>query len=188
MAFFNIDPAKTALLIIDFQEKFFPVIDRGEEILKTICKVVKGFQILNLPIFLSEQYPPGLGSTVMQIKNLLGESYSPWIKTEFSCLDQPKLLDLVMTLPYSQWVVVGIEAHVCVLQTAKSLLKVEKEVAILNDAISSRSIFDYSTAIAEMRDAGARITSSETLLFELIKDAKHPQFKQISELIKSCSC
>lgn len=177
MGFFTFEPNKTALLIVDMQEKLFPMIDRGDEILKAICKVLKGFRLLNLPVFVSEQYPQGLGETVEPIKR---ENFHPIVKTTFAC-------NAILSEPYSQWVVVGIEAHVCILQTVIGLLKAGKEVAVLNDAISSRSIFDYSTAIAEMRDAGARITSSETLLFELLKDAKHPQFKAISGLIKNQS-
>ena len=110
------------------------------------------------------------------------------MKTTFSGLDDSAFLTHVMSCPYTQWIVAGIEAHICVLQTAKSLLKAQKQVVVLNDAISSRSIYDFSTAIAEMRDAGVRVTCSETVLFELLKDAKHPQFKAISELIKSCCC
>lgn len=188
MASFTFEPSKTVLLIVDMQEKLIPTIERGEEILKTICKTLKGFQILKLPILLSEQYPQGLGPTIASIKTQLGEAYHPWVKTSFSCVNDAAFFNSLSSLPYSQWIVAGIEAHVCVLQTVKGLLNAGKEVAVLNDAISSRSIYDFSTAIAEMRDAGARITSSETLLFELLKDAKHPQFKEISALIKTCSC
>ncbi len=188
MTTFTLESSRTILLIVDMQEKLFPSIERGDDILQSICKMIKGFQILNLPIQISEQYPPGLGTTIDPLKKALDEAYRPWIKTSFSCMDIPDFVNSVNALPYSQWIVVGIEAHVCVLQTVKGLLKARKEVAVLNDAISSRSIYDFSTAIAEMRDAGARITSSETVLFELVKDAKHPQFKAISGLIKSCSC
>ena len=90
----------------------------------------------------------------------------------------------LLLAPVSQWVLAGIEAHVCVLQTAKDLLEQGKQVVVLNDAISSRSIYDFSTAIAEMRDCGARISSTETVLFELLRDSKAAEFKEISQLIK----
>lgn len=185
---YKLEPSKTVLLIVDMQENLFPKIENGNEILQTICKVLKAFQILQLPILTSEQYPPGLGTTLEILKDQLGEDYHPFTKTTFSCLEDAEISNSIAKLPYTQWVVVGIEAHVCVLQTVKDLLKAGKQVTVLNDAISSRSIYDFSTAIAEMRDAGARISSSETVLFELVKDAKHPQFKAISALIKSCSC
>lgn len=187
---FTLQPNQTALLIVDMQDKIFASVDRSSEILQTLCKLVRGFQMLGLPILQSEQYPEGLGKTVALLQTLLGQSYHPWIKSTFSCMDDPQFLNCVLSLPYQQWIVTGIEAHICVLQTVKGLLKAGKQVAVLNDAITSRSIYDFSTAIAEMRDAGARISCTETVLFELLKDSKHPQFKSISNLIKTscCSC
>lgn len=185
MASFTLSRDQTALLVIDVQEKVFAAVDQAQAICENIQKIISGFQILRCPILVTEQYPAGLGETILPIKLALGDSYKPWIKTTFSCLDDTQFLRQIKSLPYKQWVLVGIEAHVCILQTAKSLLKNEKEVVVLNDAISSRSIYDYSTAIAEMRDAGARISSAETILFELLKDSKAPEFKQISQLIKT---
>jgi nicotinamidase-related amidase len=189
MTSFTLQAEQTGLLIVDMQEKIFATVDRGTDILNTICKLVKGFQILDLPIFLSEQYPQGLGVTVEPLQGLLGNAYRPWIKSTFSCLDNLDFFNMIISLPHTQWIVVGIEAHICVLQTIKGLLKAGMQVAVLNDAITSRSIYDFSTAIAEMRDAGARVSCSETVLFELIKDSKHPKFKSISDLIKMrCDC
>ena len=177
--------SKTALLIIDVQGKLFSQVERPCEIMAAIQKIARGFQIMDLPIIVTEQYPEGLGSTVMGLKNLLGENVETLRKTTFSCLATPNIAEKLM--PYDQFILVGIEAHVCVLQTAKDLLKAGKQVAVLNDATSSRSIYDFSTAIAEIRDVGGRISSVETVLFELIHDSLSPDFKQISELIKSTS-
>lgn len=189
MPSFTLQPSQTVLLIVDMQEKLFATVDRSSDVLHTLCQLVKGFQILKLPILQSEQYPQGLGQTVAPLQALLGDDYHPWIKSTFSCLDDPDFFDCVISLPYQQWIVVGIEAHICVLQTVKGLLKVGKQVTVLNDAITSRSVYDFSTAIAEMRDAGARISCTETILFELLKDSKHPEFKSISNLIKTrCDC
>lgn len=189
MPSFTLQPSQTTLLVVDMQEKIFISVDRGPDVLHTLSKLVKGFQILNLPILLSEQYPQGLGPTVSSLQNLLGHAYHPWIKSTFSCLDDPDFFNYFISLPYQQWIVVGIEAHICILQTVKGLLKAGKQVTVLNDAMTSRSIYDFSTAIAEMRDAGVRISCSETILFELLKDSKHPQFKAISDLIQTrCGC
>ncbi|MFI0435694.1 MAG: isochorismatase family protein [Parachlamydiaceae bacterium] len=188
MSAFTLIPNQTILLIIDMQEKVLPVVDRGAQILHMLLKAVKGFQILDLPILLSEQYPEGLGQTVFSLASLLDQSYHPWIKSTFSCLDDPAFFNYALSIPYQQWIVAGIEAHVCVLQTVKGLLKLGKQVVVLNDAIGSRSIDNFLTAIAEMRDEGARMSSVETILFELLKDSKHPHFKTMSNLIKaSCS-
>jgi len=181
---YRLDRKKTGLLVIDVQEKLFPLVERSCEILPMMRKVVRGFQIMNLPIVVTEQYPKGLGHTVASLKACLGEEQTYLEKTCFSCFGDPSIQKLLGDLPISQWVLIGIEAHVCVLQTAKDLLAAGKQVVVLNDAISSRSLFDFSTAIAELRDCGARVSSTEIVLFELLRDAKAPEFKQISEIIK----
>ena len=182
---FTLSKERTALLVVDVQDKIFAVVDHSNDVLQTILRVIKSFQVLNLPIFVTEQYPKGLGPTVLPVRNALGPDYIPWTKTTFSCLDDPDCLKSIEQLPAVQWVLVGVEAHVCVLQTAKSLLKLGKQVTILNDAISSRSVYDFSTSIAEMRDAGVRISCSETILFELLRDSSSDSFKEISQLIRS---
>lgn len=174
----------TALLIVDVQEKLFAHVERPCEILDTLQKVINGFQILNLPIVVSEQYPQGLGPTLGALKSCLGDKQQYLSKTTFSCMGDSHVRNQILGMPIQQWVVVGIEAHVCVLQTVKGLLEAGKQVAVLNDAITSRSIYDFSTAIAEMRDIGVRVTSAETVLFELLHDSKVSEFKAISQLVK----
>lgn len=172
------------LLVVDVQEKLFPYIENSCHVMIAIQKAVRGCQILGVPIFVSEQYPQGLGTTVGPLKGLLGEGQKVLTKTTFSCLDDDQTKKELLQTSLQQWIVLGIEAHVCVLQTVKDLLEQGKQVAVLNDAIGSRSIYDFSTAIAEMRDCGARISSTETILFELLRNSKASEFKEISQLIK----
>lgn len=174
----------TGLLLIDVQDKLFRLVDRSCEVMQTIQKAIKGFKVLNLPIITTEQYPEGLGSTVQTLKPLLGEGQKYYSKTSFSCIGDPNIRELILKTPVTQWVLAGIEAHVCVLQTAKDLVAEGKEVVVLNDAITSRSVYDFSTAIAEMRDCGIRISSTETVLFELLRDSSSAEFKAMSALIK----
>lgn len=181
----KLDPARAALLVIDVQEKLFPHLDHECEFLNSLLKMVRGAQILGLPIYATEQYPQGLGSTVAPLKNLLGESIQYWTKTSFSCVKDPSIHKKLLDIPSSQIIVTGIEAHICVLQTVWDLINMGKQVVVVNDAITSRSIYDFSTAIAEMRDLGARLTSMETVLFELLGDAKAPSFKAISQLVQT---
>nr|MBA3817010.1 isochorismatase family protein [Parachlamydiaceae bacterium] len=173
-----------ALLLIDVQEKLFPYVENSCIVMQSMQKTIRGFQILGLPIYVTEQYPKGLGNTVGVLKGILGDSQKYLIKTTFSCLDDADIKKELLNLPIDQWVIIGIEAHVCILQTVKDLLLSDKKVVVLNDAISSRSIYDFSTAIAELRDCGARISSSETVLFELLRTSKASEFKEISQLIK----
>lgn len=175
---------KTGLLVVDIQEKLVNHVERPCEMLLAIHKLIQGFQILKLPIVVSEQYPEKLGETVEGIKKTLDSNSTYLTKTTFSCMDDPNIRKHLLHLPIQQWVIVGLEAHICVLQTAKALLAAGKQVVVLNDAISSRSIYDFSTAIAEMRDCGARISSTETVLFELVRDSRAPEFKQISQLVR----
>lgn len=174
----------TALLVIDVQEKLIRLVDRSTDVLHNIQKVIKGFQILKVPMVVTEQYPQGLGGTVPALKSFFDPQQKFFPKTAFSCLGDPVIKNEVLSMPVDNWVLIGIEAHVCLLQSAKDLIGIGKKVVILNDATTSRSIFDYSTAIAELRDSCARITSSETVLFELLEDSKNPEFKAISQLIK----
>jgi nicotinamidase-related amidase len=181
---YRLERDKAGLLVVDVQEKLFPTVERSCEILPVMRKVVRGFQVMQMPIVVSEQYPKGLGPTVPSLKACLGEEQKFWEKSSFSCLGDNTIKNELLKLPVTQWVIIGLEAHVCVLQTAKDLLRAGKQVVVLNDAISSRSIFDFSTAIAELRDCGARVSSAEIVLFELLGDAKAAEFKQISELVK----
>ena len=138
--------------------------------------MIEAFKLLNIPIHLSEQYPKGLGHTLEPIKNAL--RCEPFEKTRFSSANH------ILSEPVSSWVLVGIETHVCVLQTAYDLLAAKKQVIIPLDATSSRSQVDYESALDELKSLGARITTCETLLFELLLDAQAVQFKSISKLIK----
>jgi len=191
---FTLTREKTGLFIIDVQEKLFPLVERSYEVLYKLTQLIKGFQILKMPIVVTEQYPQGLGTTVLPVKNILGEGQVFLSKTSFSSLGNEDIKNNILERAEDCWVLAGVEAHVCVLQTAKDLLNAGKKVIILNDAISSRSIFDYSSAIAEMRDFGARISTTETVLFEILADSKALGFKEISQLVRcssekpSCCC
>lgn len=184
MSNFSLERKKTALLVIDVQDKLFSQVERSCEVMLTIQKVIKGFLILNLPILVSEQYPIGLGPTIATLKAILREDQDYVPKTAFSCVKDRVIKEKIHSIKADQWVLVGMEAHVCILQTAKDLLNLGKEVVVLNDAITSRSLYDFSTAIAEMRDCGVRISSAETILFELLGDSQVDEFKEMSQLIK----
>lgn len=189
---FTLSRDKTGVLVIDVQEKLFPYMENSCHVMATMLMAIKGFQILGLPLFATEQYPKGLGQTVEALREVLGSSQKYCSKTAFSCMGDESVQSLLLSSRIEQWILLGLEAHVCVLQTAKDLLRHQKQVVVLNDAVSSRSIYDLSTAIAELRDCGARISSTETVLFELLRDSQASEFKEISQLIKtqghSCAC
>lgn len=171
--------------IIDVQKRLFPHIDRSCEILEQICYMLEASRILHIPVFVTEQASDKLGETVGPIKDRLPEGQLIYSKTTFSGYYDPFVRAAVEKLPVKTWILAGIEAHICVLQTAKDLLAAKKKVVVLNDAVSSRSLFDFSTAMGELRDCGARISSTETVIYECIRDAASEDFKECFSLIKA---
>lgn len=181
---YTLSKENTGLLVVDVQERLMNQVEHACEVLYRMQQVIKGFHILQIPIVVTEQYPQGLGSTVAALKECLGPTQNYFTKTAFSCLGDPSIREYILGLPVQNWVLIGLEAHICVFQTAKSLLTAGKQVVVLNDAIASRSIYDFSTGIAELRDIGSRVSSVETVLFEIVQNSKAPEFKSISELVK----
>lgn len=185
MDYLTLQSSQTALLIVDVQGKIFDVIQKQESFLKSLKTIIKSFKTLGIPIVCSEQYPKGLGHTVSTIQQELEDLYQPWIKSSFSCLGESKLAEYICSIEASQWIIVGLEAHICVLQTAKDLIKQGKNVIILSDCIDSRYEKDYLSALQEMRTLKMRVTTVQTLLFELLQSAAHPRFSEISQIIKA---
>jgi nicotinamidase-related amidase len=181
---YTLSKESTGLLVVDVQERLMNQVKNGFDVLYRMQQVIRGFQILQIPIIVTEQNPQGLGSTVAVLKECLGPSQNYFSKTTFSCLGDLAIQEHLLTYSVENWVLVGLEAHICVLQTAKSLLSSDKQVVVLSDAIASRSIYDFFTGIAELRDIGARVSSVETVLFEILQNSKAPEFKSISDLVK----
>jgi len=173
----------TALLIIDIQEKILAVMKDPELVASNTIKLIKGFKVLRLPIFYTEQYPKGLGSTASQIANEL-EGFNPIQKMSFSCFGAEDLFKRLSDNNVSQVVVAGIESHVCVQQTVLDLLANNIQINVAADAVSSRKEIDYKTALERMRYNGAEITTSEAVLFELLNVCGTEEFKAISKIVK----
>jgi len=174
--------SRSALLIIDMQEAFRASIKDFEKVAQRIVVAAKGAQLLSLPLVVTEQYPKGLGHTAKEIVEALPADIEIAEKTTFSSCGaqqfQAKLQDVKHIL------VAGIEAHICVNQTVHDLLAADFKVHLLTDCIASRNKNDRKTAIAKMQASGAILSSVEMALFELMRDAKHEQFKAIQGLIK----
>jgi nicotinamidase-related amidase len=173
----------SALLIIDIQERILPVIHQHEMVVENTIKLIKGFRVLGLPIFHTEQYPKGLGSTVNAIKDEL-ENNEAIQKLTFSCSGAVELFDELAKKKLSQVVVCGIESHVCVQQTVLDLLANEFQVNVAADAVASRKIKDYEIALSRMAKYGAEVTTSEAILFELLNVCGTDEFRKISQIVK----
>lgn len=174
---------KSCLLIIDIQERILPVINDYKIVVQNTLKLIKGFKILNLPVYYTEQYPKGLGPTTATIKEELN-SIQPVEKMSFSCFGAGEIFDELNKKNLSQVVIAGIEAHVCVQQTVLDLLENNFQVNVAADAVSSRREKDYLIAIDRMRNHGAEITSTESILFELLNVCGTDEFKAISKIVK----
>ena len=173
----------TALVIIDIQEKILNVMQKPDLVVKNTLKLIKGFKVLNIPIFYTEQYPKGLGHTASTLLNEL-EGLSAIQKMSFSCFGIPDFFNRLKNNNVKQVVIAGIEAHVCVLQTALDLVANNFQVLVAADAMSSRFELNYKIAIERLRKHGAEITTTESILFELLNYSGTSEFKEISKIVK----
>ncbi len=172
------------LVIIDMQTKLVSAMqaDAMQLVIKHCGILAQAASLLSVPVIVTEQYPQGLGETLPQIKQYIG-ACKPIEKTAFSAASVPKF-NQQLHRDQSQIIVVGMEAHICVMQTALDLIKANKQVFVVEDAIISRNPINKANALARMRDAGCIITNTESVLFEWIGNAQHSAFKAISQLIR----
>jgi nicotinamidase-related amidase len=179
-----LDRNRAALVVVDFQEAFRSPINDFAQIASRISIAVRGFQILNLPIIVTEQYPKGLGRTSEEVLLSLPPDFEIIEKTAFSSCGASAFMEKLRGGGATQIALCGLEAHVCVNQTAHDLLNENFEVHLLTDCVSSRFTPDKETALRKMQGSGVVPSSVEMALFELMRDSKHEQFKEIQQLIK----
>jgi nicotinamidase-related amidase len=178
-----LDVANTVLIVIDIQEKLSRVIYQRENLISNLQKLIKGIQVLEVPIIITEQYPQGLGPTIQEVASLTTD-IPPLPKTSFSCYGDEKFLHKFESLHRKQVLVCGIESHVCVYQTVSHLVSAGYETHVVTDAISSRTPENRQTGFDMMSQIGARPTSTEAVLFELLKVAEGERFRKISQIVK----
>ena len=171
------------LVLIDFQERLFPVMHDGEKLLRNVVKLIQGAKALEIPVLITEQYPRGLGPTLPEIKELLPD-ITPIEKISFNCCDEEKFNVALAPLHRKQVLVAGIEAHICVYQTAVALSGAGYEVQIIVDAISSRDPENKQVTMFKLGNGGINLTTVEMALFELLKTGSGDVFKQISKIVR----
>ncbi len=167
------------LLLIDLQARLLPVIAGGEDVLRNAVRLAAAARRLSVPLLFTEQYPHGLGATVPELGAAPGEVAE---KTTFDACGAPGFT--ARLAPDHAVIVAGTEAHVCVLQTVLGLIGAGRRVAVVADAIGSRTADNRTAALARMAHHGAEIVTSEMVLFEWLGDARHPAFREIQALIK----
>ena len=166
------------LIIIDIQEKFRPAI-KLDKIIPNVNKLIRSFEILKIPIIVTEQYPKGLGKTIREIEL---KEHKLVEKTSFDCFGEKKFS---RSLKKKNLIICGIEAHVCVAQTVLTALSKGFNAYLVVDAVSSRKKQDYSIAIKRLEKEGAKLVSTEMIIFQMMKDSKDKNFKKISKIIKN---
>ena len=174
-----------ALLVIDIQEKLLPPIHERERLVRNSQLLIRLAKILHLPVIASTQYAKGLGNTVSDVASLLpnGDVVD---KLQFSCFGSDVFCSLVKNLPGNRntMLLCGMETHICVMQTALAALRNGYLVHVASDAVGSRSEWNWKVGLERMRAAGAIISSTETMIYELLRSSGTPAFKEILPHLK----
>lgn len=177
----RLDSGRSAMLVIDVQEKFYPHIRGADQLVHQVGRMLEAADNLAVPAAATVQYPKGLGQLVQP---LLAAFPNAEEKLDFSAAVCRRAIDAWANEGRDQIVVVGIETHVCVQQTVLDLIAEGLRPFVVADAVSSRGEFDHQVALERMRDNGATITTVESVLFEWLGTADRPEFKTISKIVQ----
>ena len=177
-----LDSRRSGLFVIDLQEKLLPAIPSGKAVTEQTVRLLQAAAELDVPATATVQYPKGLGSLDPALAELLPQ---PEEKLDFSAAVCRNALDGWVDSGRDQIVIVGIETHICVMQTVLDLLAEGLRVFVVADAVAARHGRDHENAMDRMRDSGATITTAESVMYEWLRTADHPKFKTISGLVKS---
>lgn len=181
----KLDVHDTQLLIIDLQVKLLPLIQGHEEVVATCSRMIRAADVFGIPITVTEQYPQGIGQTHAQVREALGAvRHHKFEKMAFSCCSDQAITDHLASRGKKQILVCGIETHVCVQQTVLDLINLGWETFVLADGVSSRIEFDYDISLLRMQQAGAIITTCESVMFELAGLSGTEPFKKILGIVK----
>jgi nicotinamidase-related amidase len=179
----KLDRSRAALVVVDVQEAFRPAVLDFEQVAGNVSVLVRGARVLGLPTLVTEQYPKGLGHTVPEVAEHL-EQVDPIEKVCFSAVQAHGFSRALHEGGRDQVLLCGIETHVCVNQTAEDLLADGVEVHVVQDAVTSRTADNRALGLHKMERSGATITSVETALIELLRQAGTPEFKAVQALVK----
>jgi nicotinamidase-related amidase len=175
-----LSPDSAVLVLIDLQQRLMPVIADHDTVVARAVRLAEAARLLDVPVRATEQYPAGLGPTVPP---LAAYPQTVLAKTTFSAAEDPGFAAL-LPAGTSTILLAGVEAHVCVLQTTLGLLAPGRRVVLVADAIGSRDPADKAVAIERARQHGAEVVTSEMVLFEWLRDAQHPRFREVQKLLR----
>ena len=174
---------RTVLMVVDVQDAFVPHIGQMERVIERSRVMIRAARLLDVPIIVTEQYPAGLGRTVEALRGALGE-VTYYAKTTFSCCGDEAVVAALRGTGAEQVLLVGIEAHVCIAQTALDVLALGMDAYVAVDATGSRVELDMATALGRMGSLGVILTTTEAAIMEMTVSSKQSRFREISDLIK----
>jgi len=181
---FKLDADNAVLVVIDIQERLVPAMPQEVylRLRDTVEMLVSVAELLGVPVVTTEQYPKGIGHTVPELADACKSAVIE--KVSFGCCGEPNFLAALKDLGRSQVIITGMEAHVCVYQTVLGLLEDGYHIHLLRDAICSRNKTDYLAGLDNAAQAGAVVTTAETVLFQMLQKSTHEQFRAVSKLVK----
>jgi nicotinamidase-related amidase len=179
------DPKGAGLLVVDVQQRLWPFIHDRENVLHRILQAIEVAGHMEIPILVTEQYVKGLGPTIPEVAEMLNRfgAMKPMEKFAFSCFGEPEFEERFEDSGITTLALVGIEAHVCVMQTALDALDREVDVFYIAEAVGSRDPDHKKEAVGRVRDAGAIVGSVEMFAFEALRKSTHPAFKKVQRVI-----
>lgn len=180
---FFIKSEEVALVILDIQERLAAAMKTKQQAVDNCLHLIEAAKLFQVPILVTEQYPKGLGPTLSQLREALPD-YSPFEKLSFNCTQETGFLEKIASLGKNKLLLTGMETHICVLQTSLGLMRQGYVVHVIKDAVCSRTKNNFNTGIAFLGQAGAVITCTETVLFQLLQKAGTEVFKTIVKRIK----
>lgn len=173
----------TLLVVVDVQTKLADTMDRKERVVRNIGKLIRVAKELQLPIVVTEQYPKGLGKTLPELESLLIDA-EPIEKVTFSCCMEERFINALAIENRRNILITGMEAHICVMQTALDLLNREYTAGIVQDAVCSYNQNDMDIAMMRMRGSGVLMTTTEMIIYELLRTAGTEEFKKLLPILK----
>lgn len=172
------------LVVIDVQERMMPAIHDAESVTTEISRMIHGCRELGVPVLITEQYAQGLGGTVQPVRDAMGNDYQPIDKMSFSACGELMFMRQLETVNKQRVLLCGVEAHVCVYQTAMDLIQLGWDVEIVTDAVGSRKPENRDVALHKLVRHDIDLTTVEMALFELMVRADIPEFKNVSRIVK----
>jgi nicotinamidase-related amidase len=183
----RVDRDRSVLVVVDVQERLAAVMPRRGGVAATSSRLVRTADVLGIPVVVTRQYPKGLGDTVPEVASAVDELETPAPvvdKTTFCCSDEPAFDAVLDEIGREQVVLVGMETHICVTQTALALRAAGRPVFVVADGVCSRDDRDHEVALARLRAAGVVVATSESVMYEALGRAGTPEFKAVLEIVK----